>query len=174
MSNETIGDKRDKTIIENTVEKNVEKDLEDIDNFGLNDIVVIFSVVGITIGNTMGFSIDKLLSSVTDNILHPVLNALYGNKLDWLTPQINGERIYLNKFINQLVTFSITSLLIYLIMRYALKSIVKDTMKYQRTSSTRQNRQNIEIIKNLNDINKNIINMNKHKHKMQNYSPLHG
>lgn len=155
---DTFQDKVDKKSIEKKVEKDVEKDLKDVDNFSFNDVLIVFSIVGITIGTAVGFGLNEVLASLSENILDPIISIFMGTGAvkNILSPSFGGVTLHVDKFLTQIITFALTIGIIYLILKYAMNPIVRDTIKFQRYSWTRQNKQNIEIIKNLEDLNKDI------------------
>ena len=151
-------DKIEKDIIEKTVQEDVAKELSVNDNFSLNNVLITFSIVGVTVGTTLGFSINELMTQFNVNILSPILDALIKDTRVYhlLEPTINGSKIYLNLFIYQLISFSIILAIFYLIVKYALKNLVRDTIKYNQSAAKTQQKQNVEVIKKLSDIKEQI------------------
>lgn len=151
-------DKIEKDIIEKTVQEDVAKELSVNDNFSLNNVLITFSIVGVTVGTTLGFSINELMTQFNVNILSPILDALIKDTRVYrlLEPTINGSKVYLNLFIYQLISFSIILAIFYLIVKYSLKNLVRDTIKYNQSAAKTQQKQNVEVIKKLSDIKEQI------------------
>lgn len=144
-----------KNKIEAKLDKDVEIDLRTNDAFDINQVLIIFSIVGVTIGTAVGNNANELLKNVTLNIINPILDIIFSGSINngFMTLNIKNNNIYIGKFLYQLIGFLVTLAIIYLILKYLLRDLVKDSIKNKKISSTTEKKQNTEIINKLDDIN---------------------
>lgn len=146
-------------IIESQIKDNVKKDLKSNKNFTLQDMIIIFSILGGVIGTTVGIGSNELINSLTTNIIKPLITLLFENSIGFNFLQIKVKNVVFNidKVLYQVFNFILVLLLIYLILRYVFYDLVMNAIMNKKYNSKIKEKQNTLIIKKLDDIHKGIL-----------------
>jgi hypothetical protein len=84
-----------KNKIEKKITDSVEKELEVESKFNLKDVILMFSIIGGTIGTTIALGSNELAKSLSENIINPFLDLTITRTfgLDYLKIKIGGSRV---------------------------------------------------------------------------------
>jgi large-conductance mechanosensitive channel len=159
---ETFRENLDEMNIENTVENKVEMDLEyeQESKFNLWNIIMTFGIIGVVFGTAIALGLNDLVKSFSVNVVNPLLESVVGRllKKNYLKIKLRGGLcIKMDEFIFQALSFLITLLIIYLVIKFILNGFITEAIKNERKSEKMRQKQNTMIIKKLADINKNLV-----------------
>jgi large conductance mechanosensitive channel len=83
----------------------------------------------------MGAAFGKIITSMVDNILMPIIGSFIGRSFNTLTAKVNGVDIKYGLFIQAAVDFVIIALIVFLVVK-AMNRIKKNEAIVAETSST--------------------------------------
>ncbi len=95
------------------------------------------NILELAIALVMGVAFGKIITSLVDNILMPIIGAFVGSSLDTLTAKVNGVDIKYGLFFQAAVDFVIIAFLVFLIVK-AMNKIKKKEEIVAEISSTDQ------------------------------------
>lgn len=93
------------------------------------------NILELAIALVMGVAFGKIITSLVDNILMPIIGALVGSSLDTLTTKVNGVDIKYGLFFQAAVDFVIIAFLVFLVVK-AMNKIKKKEAIVAEISST--------------------------------------
>jgi large conductance mechanosensitive channel len=99
------------------------------------EFVIKGNVLELAIALVMGVAFGKIITSLVDNILMPLIGGLIGSNFATLTTRVNGVDIKYGLFIQATVDFIIIAFIIFLIIK-AMNKIKKKAEIVAEISST--------------------------------------
>ncbi len=109
------------------------------------------NVMDMAVGVIIGGAFGKIVSSVVDNILMPLIGTLIGNDFANLTTKINGAEVKYGIFLQNVVDFLIIALCIF----FALKAINKRSRKKEEEPAAPAGPTQEELLGEIRDLLKN-------------------
>jgi large-conductance mechanosensitive channel len=124
------------------------------DNMDLMTILSTFSLVGVSIGFIVGMSAHKLVRSISEKVIMPLLSSLLRvNNLHDASVTLNGNKIEYGEVILTLIDIGMVLLLIYLLLVYVLKPYILKLKRDQEKPEKTRFEQAEEMITQLTSIN---------------------
>ena len=93
------------------------------------------NILELAIALIMGVAFGKIITSMVDNILMPIIGSFIGKSFNTLTAKINGVDIKYGLFIQAAVDFVIIAFIVFLVVK-AMNRIKKKDAIVAETSST--------------------------------------
>ncbi len=93
------------------------------------------NILELAIALVVGAAFGKIITSLVDNILMPVIGSIIGSSFDTLTTKVNGVDIKYGLFIQAAVDFIIIAFVVFLIIK-AMNKIKKKEVVVVEISST--------------------------------------
>lgn len=93
------------------------------------------NILELAIALVMGAAFGKIITSLVDNILMPVIGSIIGSSFDTLTTKVNGVDIKYGLFIQAAVDFVIIAFVVFIIIK-AMNKIKKKEVIVAEISST--------------------------------------
>ena len=75
------------------------------------------NVMDLAVGVIIGAAFQAVVTSLTDNLLSPIIGLFTGQNLDHLTVTFLGAEFKYGAFITSLISFAITALVVFLLVR---------------------------------------------------------
>ncbi|MDL2254404.1 large conductance mechanosensitive channel protein MscL [Ruminococcaceae bacterium OttesenSCG-928-I18] len=75
------------------------------------------NVMDLAVGVIIGAAFQAVVTSLTDNLLAPIIGLFTGNNLDYLTVQVFGAEFKYGAFLTSIINFVITAFVIFLLVR---------------------------------------------------------
>jgi len=75
------------------------------------------NVMSLAVGMIIGLAFQEVVSSLTDNILSPIIGLLVGQNFDFLQLHILGVTLYYGAFLTSVLNFVVMALVVFLIVR---------------------------------------------------------
>jgi large conductance mechanosensitive channel len=79
------------------------------------------NVIDLAVGVIIGAAFQRVVSSLTDNIISPILGLFAGRNFDTLTVTVLGATIGYGTFITAIIDFVIMALVVFLIVKFVNK-----------------------------------------------------
>jgi len=83
------------------------------------------NVMSLAVGMIIGLAFQEVVSSLTDNILSPIIGILVGQNFDYLELNILGVSFRYGAFITSVFNFIILAFVVFLIVRFMNKLVVE-------------------------------------------------
>lgn len=87
------------------------------------------NMLAMAVGILIGASFSDLITSLTDNIISPILSIFISSDFNYLYFEINEAKITYGAFLTSLINFIIMALIIFSLVRIAARISKKDLMK---------------------------------------------
>ncbi len=91
---------------------------------GFKDFMMRGNAIELAVAFVIGAAFTAFVTSITDNLLQPIIGLALGGGVDAGTLTIDGQTINFTAMINAFITFFLTALVVYLVFVYPM-------MKYQ-------------------------------------------
>lgn len=83
------------------------------------------NVMTLAVGMIIGLAFQDVVSSLTENIISPIIGLFVGQNFDNLELAIGGATIYYGAFVTSVVNFVILAFVVFLIVK-AMNRIIKE------------------------------------------------
>ena len=87
------------------------------------------NVISLAVGMIIGLAFQNVVTSLTDNILSPIIGLLVGQNLDYLYVYFMGVTLTYGAFITAIINFIITAFVVFLIVRAMNKLLAASERK---------------------------------------------
>ena len=96
------------------------------------------NVMSLAVGLIIGAAFQDIVTSLTDNILSPLIGLLVGQDFGYLEWQVLGVSLRYGAFINSIIRFLILALVVFWIVRTMNKLVAKKESEEADAELTRQ------------------------------------
>lgn len=98
---------------------------------GFIDFIKEQGIMGLTLGFILGGSISKVVTSLVEDIVQPILGLILraGKGLEALIIPIGASNIRLGNFLSILLNFFIVALIVYIIFKYLKLNTIEKKIK---------------------------------------------
>jgi large-conductance mechanosensitive channel len=147
---------------ENIVEEinlDVKKEIEEATKkFNLRDLIVMFSVIGSSLGTIMALNTTNVIKEFSKNIINPLIDLTIGQILPFNSFKftIKNVTISFGSFLYELANLLVVLLILYLVLKYVFDALIADAIEDKQTSTKIFQKQNDKIITVLHNINKKL------------------
>jgi len=96
------------------------------------------NVMSLAVGMIIGLAFQEVVSSLTDNILSPIIGILIGHNFDFLELNVLGITLRYGAFITSVLNFIIMAFVVFLLVRFMNKllSMAERKQKPETTKRT--------------------------------------
>ena len=138
--------------IHQSISDDVKKELDsEKKNFSFKDLILIFSIVGSTIGTIIALTTTDVIGNLSKNVIKPFINLTIGAIMpfDKLSFTINNQSFSFGPVVEELLNFTIILFVLFMIFKHFFFTLISDAIDDKKAGGKVAEKQNTEIINEL-------------------------
>ena len=125
---------------------------------GFKEFILRGNVIDLAVAVVIGAAFAALVSTITDNLIQPLVGLVLGGGVDAGTLTVNGQVFDFTAIINAIITFIITAAVVYFVFVVPMNKVKEMTGKDKADDAEEETAEQVELLREIRDHLRNLNN----------------